>query len=90
MSKEIIIKKVCKAKGGSGGEYGILRVPRRYIGKIMFMRLALKKEVKKIGMTNKFSYFKDYEGSLKRSKERDKKLKEHIKELNKIRKETSP
>ncbi len=79
-----IIKIVPECRGGSGGLYGRISFPKKYIGNIMFMRLASDNEIKRFGIDEGGRGRFDEEG-YKRMKQRKEKLNNHIIKLRELR-----
>lgn len=79
---ELFIKKVSKCKGGNGGEYGRVTLPKELMGEIVLVRIATEKEIKKYGMTIPKNW--DPDGWARMDK-RKVKLDKHLKGLRKER-----
>ena len=85
MTSEKLIKRASGAKGGSGGEYAILRLPKRFINEPILMRIATKNEINKYGIITKHHSTHEASETTKRINARKEKLDIHLSRLKKHR-----
>ncbi len=84
MNKMEKIKVVPGCVGGSGGRYGRVSLPQRYIGKTILIRIASDNEIKRIGIDEIGRGRLDVKGD-KRIKKRKSKLDKHLIKLKELR-----